>query len=117
MSEAAPVDPPVDEADQQTFPGFEGRPVRGASISLSGTVRVDDSIPTIGNDDEVRIVITGKVKAINHARRPKTGIVREQTVEVTSVETVKVTKKGDGTVEFRHRNDDENADGSETRSH
>lgn len=102
-------------AEQQAFPGFEGRSVRGASFTLNGTVRVDDSVEVVGNDDEVTITLKGKVVSVNHKRIAKTGLVRIQSVEVSSVESVTVTKRGDKVVSIsdRHRQTDIDEDGNE----
>lgn len=62
------------------IPDFEGHPVAGTTIKLSGSLQSDDlSDVVVSVDDVVQMISQFKVIGVHHRVDPKTGmIVREQ---------------------------------------
>lgn len=80
-----------DQAEQGALFAFEGRTVQGRQIRFTGTVSLDDQAEVLHIGDTVRIEVFGSVVGVNHERRAKTGLVRDQKVEVDSLNVLAVT--------------------------
>lgn len=65
------------------LPAFEGRPVNGVQIKVSGAAPLDDIQGTpLGIDDRVQLLSIYTVVGVHHAVDPKTGdLVRVQTLK------------------------------------
>lgn len=67
----------------KTIPAFEGRPVNGVLLKVSGTAPLEDLNETVLSiDDRVQLLSIYTVVGVRHVVDPKSGnIVREQTLK------------------------------------
>jgi hypothetical protein len=84
-----------EHAEQQSLFTFEGRSVQGRQIRFTGTVALDDQGELLQIGDLVEIKVFGTVTGINHERRPKLGLVRDQKVVVDDLEVLSVGREAE----------------------
>lgn len=72
-----------DTSPAQPLPAFEGRPVNGVQIKVSGSAPLDEiQGVALGIDDRVQLLSIYTVTGVHHAVDPKTGdLVRVQTLK------------------------------------
>jgi hypothetical protein len=73
----------TDTSPSVPLPAFEGRPVNGVQIKVSGSAPLDDiaGLP-LGIDDRVQMLSIYTVTGVHHSVDPKTGdLIRVQTLK------------------------------------
>lgn len=67
-----------------TIPAFEGRPVDGTMVKMSGAAPMDEALDgqVLGMDDMVQLVSMFQVVGVHHKIDPKTGnLIRVQIIK------------------------------------